>query len=118
MDDITLDIHKTVFEPQDEVVGRVTWSLHRSPKVVTVTAGWYTQGRGSEDEQIEIEQKWRTDENRGVQGFVLPLSKSPYSYSGKLIEIIWYVSAKTKKGGLHTRTDIVVSPNGKPVTLS
>lgn len=114
---ISLDLVDTVFEPGAMLAGQIEWNLARSPKRVTVAVGWYTSGRGSEDEGIEWQQEWQTEQHSGIETFRCQLPYEPLSYSGKLIEIIWYVSAETKKGRAHTRTDIVVAPQGQAITL-
>ena len=118
MEDISLDLNATDYEPGDELSGQVAWNLDRSPKVVTVSVGWYTKGRGTEDEEIVWQQEWKTDENGDIQGFHCQLPEAPLSYIGKLIQIIWYVSAETKKGRAHTQTEIIVAQQGQVVRLA
>lgn len=118
MQDITLDLNTTEYEPGGELSGQVAWDLGRSPKIVTVSVGWYTKGRGTEDQVIEWQQEWKTDESGGIESFYCQIPEAPLSYVGKLIEIIWYVSAETKKGRAHTQTEIIVGRQGQVVRLA
>lgn len=116
--DIKIDIPDRHFEPGEFVKGKVNWQLDKPPESIILHIGWYTEGRGSEDSCIEFEQKWQTQFLTGMEAFSFQLPPAPYSFEGKLIELIWYVSAESQKGGFHNRIDLVVGPDKKVVKLA
>lgn len=115
--EIRFDLPEQNFEPGEKLKGNVVWNLDKPPKSIILNVGWYTEGRGTEDSCIEYEQQWDTESLTGSETFSLVLPPAPYSFAGKLIELIWYLSAEVKKGNWHTRANIVVAPGKTPVKL-
>lgn len=117
MTELKIELSHEEFLPNETIKGKIIWHLQKPPETITLNIGWYTEGRGTEDAHIEYERQWSMMFLTGDKNFMFKLPPSPYSFSGKLIELLWYVSVETKKGNIHTRTDIIVSPNKKTVMI-
>lgn len=113
---ISVTLNQKTFKPNTRVKGTVTWQLAKAPKEVAVRLFWYTQGKGTEDLQI-VDQVSLGADLQGQAGFDLTLPEGPYTFSGKLISLIWGVEAVARPGGECSREEIVVSPTEKEILL-
>ncbi|MGE0269427.1 MAG: hypothetical protein AB7S78_13335 [Candidatus Omnitrophota bacterium] len=113
---ITVTLDQKTFKPDSRIKGTVTWQLDKTPKNISVRLFWYTRGRGTEDVQLVDETQLGAD-RQGQRGFDLQLPEGPYSFSGKLISLIWGVEAVVQPGGECSREEIIVSPVEKEIIL-
>ena len=101
-----LKIERTSFKPGETVEGAVVGG---SPSV-EVRLFWYTEGKGTQD--LEVVATAHPDaEGR----FRLTLPPAPYSFSGRLISLIWAVEAVG--GDASPRVELLVSPDGGEILL-
>jgi hypothetical protein len=107
----------TSFRPGDEVEGTVRWRLDQPPQTIELRLFWYTEGKGDQDVGV-VETIPLADpgvEDRRPFRFRLPLG--PYSFSGKLISLLWAVEAVAEPGDTAGRLEITVSPTGREIVL-
>ena len=106
------------FKPGETIFGTVTWGLNKPPKGLELSLFWRTEGKGTQD--IGIAQTLRFDNvgSIGSQEFSIKAPNGPYSFSGKLISIIWALELACEKGEETTRTDLVISATGAEVICS
>jgi len=116
MNTMTLHLNRKEFRPKDTIEGRVSWQLDKTPKDLQVRLFWHTRGRGTEDLKI-VEQYAIPPGLQGEQGFSFTLSPGPYSFSGKLISLIWAVEFVTNPSDDCAREDIILSPSGQEIAL-
>lgn len=113
--DIEIEENQTSFLPEQSVRGNVCWLCSELPQKACLQLLWYTQGKGDEDvglvEKLKFERPCASD-NRPFE-FQLPTG--PYSFSGRLISLIWALELQVDKE--LTRTEIVLSPSGKEILL-
>lgn len=116
---MTLDLRggKTSFKPGESVEGSVRWELDAPPSKVEVRLFWYTRGKGTEDVAVEGSAAWESPSNAEKREFALNLPEAPYSFSGKLISVLWAVEAVVEPPSEVARVEIVVSPSGAEVVL-
>ena len=109
---------RTSFFPAEELAGEVTWQTDSDPGPIELRLFWHTTGKGTQDvelvEKISFNAPMRTD--RRDFRFVLP--NSPYSFSGKLISIVWALELVMLYSGDTERLEIVVSPDRSEVALT
>jgi len=117
MNELNISIDKNNYQPREKIQGNIRWQLTKPPKEICLQIGWQTEGRGTQDNRVEYEQVFTTDSHSGTENFYYELPASPYSFSGKLIELNWLILVYTKKGKTQASTDIIVAPDGVPVTL-
>jgi hypothetical protein len=106
----------TAYRPGDEVAGTARWRLDLPPRAVEVRLFWYTQGKGDQD--VGVVDVLKID-GAGIEDsrpFQLRLPAGPYSFSGKLISLLWAIEVVADPGGAG-RCEIVVSPTGREILL-
>lgn len=113
---MTLQLNETNFRPGETIKGDVNWQLDKTPKSLEVRLFWYTQGKGTEDLRI-IETKKIEPKQNGFAGFKFILPKGPYSFSGKLISLIWEIEFVTNPTDDCARESIILSPTGNEILL-
>jgi len=115
---VVLKDEASAFEPGDEVRGVAGWRLAVPPQSASVRLIWFTKGKGTQDVQVvareELEGPLGAEEGRKFR-FVLP--EGPYSFSGKLVSLVWAVELVVQPGDRGERAEIVVGPGGREVLL-
>ncbi len=113
---ITLDHGRHVYAPGAKLTGTVSWQLEKSPKSVDLRLFWYTQGKGDEDLEVVREISFEYPSARQNHAFDFELPQAPYSFSGKLISLVWALELVAGKES--TRTRIILSPYGQELDLT
>ena len=116
--EIHLDEGQTCFEPGDHICGRIKWQLQKDPEKLTLGLFWKTQGRGTEDTGLAKEIIFDNPGLSGEKSFIIECPEGPYSYSGKLISIVWGVELCGKKVKGVAGEDITIAPGGKEVVCT
>lgn len=108
----------TAFRPGDEVAGTVRWHLDQSPRSLELRLFWYTQGKGDKDVGF-VDSLPLAAPAEGDSSFSFRLPAGPYSFSGKLISLLWAIEAvaDTGLGPQAERCEIIVSPTGREILL-
>lgn len=115
--DIGLRENRAAFEPGEIVEGAVRWELEEAPLSAELHLKWYTRGKGTQDfeivERVELEAPAAGD----VRTFSFRAPESPYSFSGKLISLLWCVELVIMPGSRTHRSVIVIAPERREVLL-
>lgn len=102
---IRIDGERSSFKPGESVEGVVEGAAGLELRLF-----WYTEGKGTQDLEVVATQ------HLGPEGrFRLVLPDSPYSFSGKLISLIW--ALEVVGGAVCPRAEILVSPDGGEILL-
>ena len=113
--DIRISEGQTSFMPGQIIRGSLSWLCEKPPKKAHLSLLWYTEGKGTEDvgvvDMMDIENP-HTSENRTFE-FRLPVG--PYSFSGRLISLVWALELQVDKD--ITRSEFVLSPSGNEIDL-
>lgn len=117
MDDLKIATRngQTAFRPGEELHGAAGWQLDRMPSAIEVRLFYYTRGRGSEE--VVVVQQTRLDppQPEGARPFQFTLPDAPYSFSGKLLSILWALELVVEPGGAAARFEFVLSPTGREI---
>ncbi len=113
-----IDLPHTQLEPGQRISGKILWALEKAPKEIILTLGWITEGRGTQDNKVEAELTWTTDQTSGEESFEFTLPASPYSFEGTLISVNWALELSAKKGKAEYRLPLTVSPHGAAISLN
>jgi hypothetical protein len=108
---------QTAFRPGDKVRGAASWSLDDEPESIELRLYWHTEGAGDQDLNVVEIVPFRAVAKEDQRNFVVRLPNGPYSFSGKLISLIWGLEVVAQPGELAGRTEIVVSPSGREILL-
>ena len=116
MSGLNIDItdNQQTFLPGQVLSGTVHWNDQRSAKDAFLRLLWYTEGRGTEDIGI-VESLDLPDTLSGRYSFEFNLPIGPYSFSGRLISLIWALELQVGKEWL--RKEIALSPTGSEILL-
>jgi hypothetical protein len=104
-------------EPGREVTGTVHWTLAAPPASIYTRLFWYTAGKGDRDLSVVDESSTTTSSARGSLPFRFRLPEGPYSFSGKLISLIWAIEAIAEPAGDSGRAELTVGPGGREARI-
>ena len=106
---------RTAFKPGEEVELDLHWELEEAPETLELRLVWNTSGKGTTD--IEIARTEPIDEPSasGRIRKTIRLPRSPYSFSGKLVAIIWALELVALPKEESTRLEIVIGPGNAEV---
>jgi hypothetical protein len=110
----------TAFRPGDELEGTVRWRLDQPPRSLELRLFWYTQGKGDQDVGVVENLPLADPGTEGQRSFRFRLPAGPFSFSGKLISLLWAIEAVAEMAGAGTqaeRCEIIVSPTGREIVL-
>jgi hypothetical protein len=110
--------NRTEFRPGEEILGAAGWQLAQSPKSVEVRLFWYTRGKGTEDVEVVETVRFDNPQREEARPFRFTVPAEPYSFSGKLISLIWALELVALPGKESARLDLTISPTGKEILLN
>ena len=113
---ITLDGERRAYRPGERVRGTVSWMVEEAPQSVAVHLVWYTEGKGDQAVGVGAGAELQPG-TEGSAEFDLEVPVGPWSFSGKLISLLWAVELAAEPGIAATREGIVVGPEGEAVQL-
>lgn len=106
------------FLPGQAVTGIARWRLPQVPRRLELNLLWFTRGKGTRDSQVVDRVVIDDPPAAGQHDFSLRLPDAPYSFSGKLISLIWAVELVAKPSREHCRVEITMSPTGTEIDLA
>lgn len=112
---ITVDHDRTVFMPGAIVTGKAIWELEQSPEKMEIKLLWYTRGKGTQDLGVVDLHTFPNPIAKQQHDFQLRLPDSPYSFSGKLISIVWAIELIAYPLQDAALFEITMSPSGKEI---
>jgi len=117
--EIGLESGRTAYRPGEEVTGAVAWAIEEGepPASAEVRLVWFTRGEGDPSSELVAAAELPSPAALDRREFNLRLPEGPYSFTGKLITLVWAVEVVVEPGGRSERKEIVVSPTGRPVRL-
>jgi hypothetical protein len=108
-----LALDHPAIEPGDPITGTVTWKGDIAS--VLVTLRWETRGKGDLDRRVVATTTLPAAGLVAVR-FALTAPHEPFSFSGKLISVVYVVTASV--ANLEITQEVVIAPGGKEVVLA
>ena len=108
---------KTSFLPGEVVAGQVSWATDSPPGLIELRLFWRTQGKGTRDVKVVQSLTFENPRWQGGREFRFQLPDAPYSFSGKLISLIWALELILTSTNETERLDIIVSPTNSEILL-
>ena len=105
------------YQPGETISGRVTWQVDEPPQSAELRLFWYTSGKGTEDVGNVDSVVFQTPQMNDDRAFSLALPRQPYSFSGKLISLVWALELIVEPGANVARQAFVMSASGREVVL-
>lgn len=120
MSQLTIDIRegRTNFEPGEEVMGTAGWKLDQAPQAAELRLFWFTRGKGTEDADVVETVRFDRPMSEETRSYRFRLPEAPYSFSGKLISLVWALELVAEPSKEVTRVEITVAPGGREVRLN
>jgi hypothetical protein len=109
---------RTAFHPGERIDVTVLWALEQAPAQIEVRLFWQTRGKGTQDLEVALREWIMGPAVAGEQVVSLTLPQSPWSFSGKLVSLIWGVEVVAEPGGQNARCEFVLGPDAREVLLS
>lgn len=106
---------RTAFAPGEVISGTAACPRQSQPANVVVRLFWFTRGRGTSDMQIVEEVSVSNTQGLGEMPFSLRVPNGPYSFSGRLISIVWGIEAMDELSGKSGKIEIVCAPEGREI---
>ena len=118
MNDLSLDLAgQSAFEPGQTVPVTAKWNLKAPLDAVELRVVWNTAGRGDVDLQIAEAVRIESPPPSDTRQITLTLPRQPYSFSGKLVSLVWALELVAMPSLASTRTKITIGPGGKAIRL-
>jgi hypothetical protein len=118
---INLDHDTHAFEPGSRISGTIEWKLDTPPKHVELRLFWFTKGAGDQDvkivDEMRVDQNEASVESYGRKQFSFLLPSGPFSFSGKLVSLIWALELVIPGVPETARVELVVAPGGREINL-
>jgi len=115
---IELPGNESHFRPGDRIAGSVQWLADAPPESVELRLFWYTRGEGAQDVKEAHSQSFDSPGQQDSRSFSLEFPLSPYSFSGKLISLVWALELVIRPTGETERLDLTMSPTGEEILLA
>lgn len=100
-----------VFAPGETLRGRVVLPPGTGTRGLELRLFWMTRGRGTEEVGVVSTHPMRDFD------FAVPLPKSPPSFSGSLVGLVWAVELVDGEGEGLALAEFVLSSTGEPLQL-
>jgi hypothetical protein len=108
---------RTRFLPGDEVVAAAYWKLDHPPRTAEARLFWFTRGKGTQDVNVVQTIRFENPQPEEARPARFQLPDAPYSFSGKLISLVWALELVVEPGGESKRVELTVSPTGEEIDL-
>lgn len=106
------------FTPTEWIFGTVRWQLDKPETLLELRLFWHTSGKGDTDVNVVDTLKWNSPVQQGEEAFQFQLPEAPYSFSGKLISLIWSLELVATANREDVKEDLVMSPSAAEIILS
>jgi hypothetical protein len=107
----------TAFAPGEAVEGTASWQLEKPAQSVELRLFWYTQGKGDQDVGVVATVPFPEPGLQDRRGFRISLPLGPYSFSGKLISLLWALEVVAEPGSRAGRLEVIISPSRREIQL-
>ena len=108
---------KTAFLPGETLSGYVYWERPQAPEKICLRLFWYTEGKGDRDFLLKAEEAWESPATSDRRAFKFQLPDGPFSFSGKLISLIWSLELIEFPSEESVREEFILSPTRKEIEL-
>ena len=109
--------NRTAFRPGETIAGAVLWEFEMAPASAEVRLVWFTRGKGTEDGGTVATVTLDAPPAADTREFTFTAPNGPYSFSGTLIAVLWAVEFVTMPGSEFERTEILIAPDAREITL-
>lgn len=107
------------YSPGEPIRGTVRWSSPESkPDSIDIRLIWFTRGKGNRDVEVVGNSAFEPSGESGEHEFEFQAPEHPYSFSGKLISLVWAIEAISFPENEAEQAELTIAPRGVEVILS
>jgi hypothetical protein len=106
----------TARKPGERIELKAAWSLAKIPRSLEARLIWFTRGKGTQDISVVASQPISAARERDEERVMFTLPAAPYSFSGRLISLVWAVELVADDAEAE-RWEFVLGPEGKEILL-
>jgi len=117
MNSLRLDLDYDRYHPGSDALVSVSWDFDDTPEALELRLTWNTSGKGTQDLTLIRTETIRPGSARGSSQFTIRLPWGPYSFSGKLISIIWAFELVAFPGPKSVRKEFIMGPHASEVLV-
>jgi hypothetical protein len=114
---INIDGDQSAFRPGETIHGSISWALPVAPAQISVELFWTTRGKGTVDSEVVQSKQIKQPAASGQERFLLVVPNGPYSFSGKLVSVLWGVRLIIHPSQEQAQVNLTVSPTGSEINL-
>ena len=115
---IHLDSVSTAYRPDEPIMGSVEWSGATPSRDLELRLLYHTSGIGTQDVETVATTVFESAAATESRRFELKIpGDSPWSFSGKLVSLLWSLELVTSDDTLVTSKALVISPTGSEIDL-
>ena len=107
----------TAFRPGEEIAGAAGWQLDRPLEWIEIRLFWYTDGKGTQDVEVVDTIRFDRPQLEEARPFRFVAPAFPYSFSGKLISLLWAIEIVPSEGKESERIQLTLSPTAQEIQL-
>lgn len=115
--EIRTEFDNRAFVPGEALRGQVAWRVAETPRTVSLRLFCYTEGKGTQDVQIVETKEFDAPTSAEERAFEFSLPTGPYSFSGKLVSLLWALELVVGDNGPVERIEITLSPSAQEIDL-
>ena len=129
--EIKLEDTFPAFEPGMLIRGSAAWQAFPGTGVLEVNLLWHTEGKGDRDAGIAASHTYEVTQRQGDVAFQFTAPAFPYSFSGRLISLLWKVEGVLGNGkessalslfsgsldSAVAQVPLLIAPGGKEIEL-
>jgi hypothetical protein len=108
---------RTAFRSGETLSVSALWALPVAPSQLEVRLFWYTRGKGTEDVSVVAVERVDNPPAAGERSWQFKLPVQPWSFSGKLISLVWAVELVVEPSARAARAEFTLSPDGREILL-
>ncbi|SFI86227.1 hypothetical protein [Planctomicrobium piriforme] len=117
MTDLQIETEYDAYYPGNEMVVTALWEFDQPPDSLELRLVWNTSGKGDRDLSVVQTVRIETAKSSGREQVTMKLPWGPYSFSGKLISLIWALELIAFPSEASIRKEIVIGPNASEVLI-
>jgi hypothetical protein len=116
---ISTELDNLAYTPGESLRGTVAWRCAARPATVALRLFYYTSGKGTQDVCVVEERVFDAPSETDQRTYEFQLPDGPWSFSGKLVSLIWALELEVDLGPDHLveRLDFTLSPTGEEILL-
>lgn len=115
--EIRTEFDNRAYVPGEIMRGEVSWRVNETPKSVALRLFYHTEGRGTRDVEVVETREFDAPTSVERRAFEFVLPSGPYSFSGKLVSLIWALELVVGEDGPVESLTFVLSPTAEEIDL-